>query len=800
MRGRHLDPYFVVAGAGLLGSAAHTAWIPCAVLGAVVVAAFALRSSRAPPRWRLLVLAGAAAAGVHLLGRRALAADHAAHAAALARLPRPSRCVVRAAIETMPRVRGVLGADLRVESLTCEDTPVDLSPSARIRLYGLPSGAARGDTIEAVADLGPARRPRNPDLGDASPQWARRRVVFSGSCLTSDVVTRASGPIAALDRLRARLRDGLETTLPPDVAPIARALVLGEEDLDPSDDEAFRSSGLTHLLAVSGAHVALVVGGLVAVLRVALLRWTSLARRLDVGRVAAFVGVPLAIVYEQLAGDSGSARRATAMAVPLLIAHAAGRRGDVARAVALSTLAILAADPLATADVSFALSLAATLGLLGLAQPIAERLPARLGRLRVVIAATVAATAACTPLILRLGGGIPLLGVAANLFAVPLGELAALPLANGVAALSALAAVVPAIGMVMASFADATSGAVRLLRAVARYASAPGWARLALPPPTPMQLAIVLAALAVAVILRAEGRTRLTIAAVAAAAWLLVEGVAVRAGGPHHRLRVTLLDVGQGDAVLVDLPDGHALLVDGGGEVGSAYDPGRAIVAPVLAARRRRELEAIVLTHPHPDHHLGLPAAMRDVSVGALWDTGQGESQGAGASFAALLAQVRARSIPVLRPRELCGAHPLGGATVEVLHPCPGVDPDSGANDNSFVLRLGFGARHALLVGDAEAATERRLLASSRDLRADFLKVGHHGSRTSSSASFLAAIAPRWAAISCGARNRFGHPHPETLEALAASSIRVLRTDVDGAIRWTTDGEAMDVATAEGEW
>jgi beta-lactamase superfamily II metal-dependent hydrolase len=168
---------------------------------------------------------------------------------------------------------------------------------------------------------------------------------------------------------------------------------------------------------------------------------------------------------------------------------------------------------------------------------------------------------------------------------------------------------------------------------------------------------------------------------------------------------------------------------------------------------------------------------------------------GAGPAYAALLAGARARGIPVRRPRDLCGApRRAGGATIEVLAPCPGYEPDASANDSSLVLRISYGSRAALLVGDAEQAEERALLARPPgSLRADLLKVGHHGSRTSSSPELLTAVRPALAAISAGVRNRFGHPHPRTLAALGAQGIAVARTDRGGAVVWETDGEEVRV-------
>src|SRR5262249_21650339 len=163
---------------------------------------------------------------------------------------------------------------------------------------------------------------------------------------------------------------------------------------------------------------------------------------------------------------------------------------------------------------------------------------------------------------------------------------------------------------------------------------------------------------------------------------LAAELVAVRAGSPHGVLRVTVLDVGQGDALLVDLPDGGTMLIDGGGMVGSPVDLGARVIQPVLRARRRRRLDAMVLSHPHPDHFGGLASTLPLVEVGELWDTGQGEDLGAGPVYAGLLATARARNIPIRRPHHLCD-HPryAGGAVIEVLAPCPGYRPDDSAND-----------------------------------------------------------------------------------------------------------------------
>ena len=332
------------------------------------------------------------------------------------------------------------------------------------------------------------------------------------------------------------------------------------------------------------------------------------------------------------------------------------------------------------------------------------------------------------------------------------------------------------------------------MRFVARGFAAPALTA-DVPQPTSWQLA-VLAVLLAAMVLKAHRRS---VAAVAVAALLVLEVGARRAGAPSSVLRATFLDVGQGDAAIVDLPDGEAIVVDGGGLVGSPIDVGVRVLGPELRARRRSSLAAAVLSHPHPDHFGGLASGLDAVRVGALWDTGEGEGEGVSGGYAQLLGAVRARGVPILHPDALCGSRLVGGARIDVIAPCPSYLSDRGPNDNSYVLRIGFGARAILFVGDAEHEEEAGLLETSRDyLRADVLKVGHHGSRTSSSPAFIATVAPTEAVVSAGCRNRFGHPHPATLATLAAARVRVWRTDQDGAVTVTTDGQSLSVTARRG--
>ncbi|HVY28078.1 MAG TPA: ComEC/Rec2 family competence protein [Polyangiaceae bacterium] len=704
-------------------------------------------------------------------------------------LGHPRRCAFQGSVSSSPVVvHGTVSFLADVESAECEDVKLG---RFRARVYGGPETLARGDQISGVADFAAAQLFRNFGASDPRPSAARSGAIASGGALSLGIDARGFGVRQLIDRARAHVRTRISATFPPLAVPMARALVLGESDLDPDDDAAFRASGLSHLLAVSGTHLVLAVVTLVQALAFLLVRVEAFAASVRALRFAAALGVFLSLAYADFAGGSGSAFRAAYMLSVGFAVTAAGRRPSAVRCLAASMLIGAALDPLVACDVSFLLSVAATAGLIGIGPWLkgfveAAR-PAPLAWLLGSLATTVSAMLPCIPLLTLLSSEVGLAGLLANVVAGPVGELAALPLCL----LHALLGFWPSLehGAAMAG-----GGALLLVRAIARISAGQAELRFALPVPSGFQLA-ALGVLSVA-LLRCNAHQRwarrLALASTALAL-LLGEAWQRHQGAPRGQLVATVLDVGQGDSTLIDMPDGSLWLIDGGGFVGSPVDPGRAAILPELRARRRSRIDVMVLSHPHPDHFTGLESVIRAVDVGEFWDTGQGLAQGAGPTYARIRALLAERRIPVRGPAELCGERSRGGVRLQVLSPCPGFRPGFGANDNSFVIRMVWGQRAYLFTGDAEQEAEAILLERHLNLAADFLKVGHHGSRTSSTPAFLDAVAPRVATMSTGVRNRFGHPHAPTLAKLAARGILALRTDRYGAIRIATDGRALSV-------
>jgi competence protein ComEC len=537
------------------------------------------------------------------------------------------------------------------------------------------------------------------------------------------------------------------------------------------------------------------VVALVSGLRFLLVRIDVLAARTDVRRVAAAIGAPLALGYADFAGGSGSAWRAAWMLVAAFTAIALARRPRASRTLAASFLAASVVDPLAAFDVSFLLSAAATAGLIALGQPLAAHCqglrPKPLRWLALSIVATTSSMLPCTPLLGLMTPDLTLAGIFANVIAAPIGEVVALP----ACLLHPLLGWVPALERGAALVA---SGALVFVARIAHAGAAATALSFSVPPPGAWHLALL--AVAAGGWLSAPARARpfltsMTWCATLVSALAVVELASRHAGRPHGELRVQALDVEQGDALLVDLPDGRLMLIDGGGYVGSPIDTGRSVLLPVLRERRRHHIDIAVLSHPHPDHFGGLASALPELSVGELWDTGQGEVEGAGPVYASLLRGLRRRGVPLRRPSALCGAPRFfGAARLDVLAPCPAFTPGRDANDNSFVIRIALGTHAVLLTGDAEAQEEAELVARyGASLHADLLKVGHHGSRTSSSQPLLTAVRPSIATISCGVRNRYGHPHRAALDRLQASGSRVLRLDRSGSVLWRSTGRETEL-------
>jgi competence protein ComEC len=640
-------------------------------------------------------------------------------------------------------------------------------------------GVEPGERIVVRGRLVPFDEARNP--GEPSPRAIGLGQGLAGELVGGRVVARAG--IDARDarawpaRARAALSHRLRTALREPEATVVAGALWGERGTLPADlHDAFQATGTVHVLVTAGLHLGVVAACVLALLR--LFRIPRIA--------ASLAGIPAVVSYAWLSGAHLPSQRAAAMVSVALLARACGMRIVSWNALALAALVVAALWPASVGSVSFALSFSCVASIVLFARPLErafERFPLP-ARVREALALTVATQVGVWPLSAATFGLLAPYAILANAIVVPATALAMLA-----GATTLVFATVPLLGGIAASVTALDVDAI--LHVVGNVAALPG-ARIAIAPPPP--IAIIgydTATLLAAAVLPRFPRRAIALLVTASLAVLLTT---LRL--PDGRLTITMLDVGQGDGIVLRTPRGHVILIDSGGRLEHGPDVGGRSPAEIVGERivlgylRRegvRRIDLLVNTHPHGDHVGGCLPIVQALRVDAIADSGQ--SYG-GRAFRDCVAAARVRHVPLILVRDGMRYASDDDVVLDALAPSEPLlaDGPNDVNENSVVLRLTYlcpgCARpfRMLFTGDAGAQTEARMLADKVDLSADILKVGHHGSAYSSTPAFLAAVHAHDALISVGRHNLFGHPAPTTLRALHDAGAGIYRTDRCGAI------------------
>ena len=754
----------LLAGVGWLGALAATAWSPVATVGAA---------------------GGGAAVAMVLWVRRGRQAGLTAVAA----------LVVFVAVATAAGVRAERVADNPLTRLAAERAEVALdgnvSDDPRLLQGRFGDEALVRLTVTRVAAGGADVRLRQPVVVFAPTAWLRVplgatvRVTghlspstqgdVAATLSTRDLPEVTAGPdpwwrVSA--HLRAALRRSV-SGLPPDRRALVPALVDGDDTgLDPALQDDFRTTGLTHLLAVSGTNLTLVVGfGLVVA------RWLRVR-----GRWLYVVGAAGIAGFVLVARAEPSVLRAAVMGTVALVGMGANGRDRGTRALGVATLVLLLLDPGLASAIGFGLSVLATAGILLLAPGWRDALARWLPRwLAEAVAVPAAAQLACTPLIAAISGQVSLVAVLANLLAAPaVGPATVLGLLGGL-----LTLVAPPLGRLVGAGAGwCVAWIVEVARQMASLPTpAVGWGS------GPVAIALLVAVSAAVAVLGPRLVRRRTTGL--ACCGVLVAAVLVRVptpGWPPDGWLLVACDVGQGDGLVLNTGVRHTAVVVDAGPDPKAMDA-------CLSGLGVSRIPLVLLTHFHADHVDGLPGVLggRDVAeieVSRLADPPAGVALVRDAARAAGLAPQEAPYAVTRR---------IGDVTLEPVWPLPGsptVGPGDGstANNASVVLVARIRGVTFFLGGDIEPEGQATLAATLPGLHVDVLKVPHHGSRYQDVA-FLQSLGARLAVISVGADNDYGHPAAETVSALESTGARVLRTDRDGSIAVVEDGGRLTAVT-----
>lgn len=658
---------------------------------------------------------------------------------------------------------GVSG--LRLDPWTAS-TNLDVAGSVWLEASTDPADMRRGDRIVATGLL--LRPPP-----DAFGEFLAHRGI--AAVLEARRVRRVGPPTNPLSRAAGRVREVLleriRRLFAPRDAGLLMGLALGDTSgLDPADERHFRATGLGHLLAVSGENVAMVLG---PVLALAVMLRLSAAARFAVGGVTV-------VFFVALTGGEPSVLRAGVMAEIALFGTFLGRPRSTAGILGAAVLGLLVFQPTLVWSLGFQLSVAATAGIVALGGPLAARMrrvPRIPHPLALAFATTLAAQLGVSPLLLFHFHEVPGSTLAANLLAFPV-------VAPGLLLGLAAATVAPVMPPVAGALAFLAAVPLRYLEGLAdRLASAPiPWITSSGGIP---ELLLGGAAVVLLTIWLRSGRPlprrALTVAAVVVPIFVWAGALSA---GPPAGLEVRFFDVGQGDAALVSSPDGANVLIDGG--------PDPELVARKLSALGVKRLDAIVATHPHEDHYIGLPAVLARFPVGLVVDSGCDPPESRSASYLAFLRAVRQEGAPERHPMA-GGSFLVGDLRFDVLSPdrCwRGTHSDP--NNDSLVLRLSYREDIVLFANEPEADAQAQMLRVGAPLTAAVLNVPHHGAGTSIR-PFFEAVHEQVAIVSVGP-NDYGHPVPRTLEWLRGTGARVLRTDHVGdvVIAFTSSGMRVD--------
>jgi competence protein ComEC len=657
----------------------------------------------------------------------------------------------------------------------------------------------RGDRIRCSTRIALPRRLGLPGEFDYARYLSYQGVSATGWVATPDaiVLVRAGAEeslLRRIDLVARRMGEFIRLSVSdPETSSVLTALLLGDQKRIPDQlNAAYTKAGVNHILSISGFHVGIIAYCIVLASLFLLTRSEFLALHLNLRRFSMLLAVPAMIAYLFLTGAAPATARSVIMLAAFVLALHAERESDPVNALLLAAFLLVAFNPPSLFDLSFQLSFLALWGIVIITPYAMERSKklkhAWQRNLVQFLAASFAASFVTAVPVLFYFGQASLNGILSNFLIVPiLGYGAVL---CGFCALPLVYIFPPAAHLLLWCAGKLTMLSNWL---VTQFAALP---LLHFNGITRTDMLCFVAFMCVLTFVR---RSRVSIALCTLFPSMAVILHLTAPSAADGRLHITMLSVGQGESLLLRLPDGSAMLVDGGGYLHeNGRDFGRRTLGPALWKLGVSRIDRLVLTHSHPDHIGGMPFVAGNFPVGEFWEPVPG---GVGECYDQLRGILSGQHVP----RKLLGAGDeltlAGNVVLKVLSPRRNAvrkdlaSDEMGINEESLVFRLSYGSFSMLFTADAGFSAEERILKDGTDLTSTVLKIGHHGSRYSTSETLLGRVAPEIALISAGRSNSFGLPSVQTLSLLNRHGILTYRTDRDGTIELVSDGHSWSVST-----
>lgn len=701
----------------------------------------------------------------------------------------PTRIIARVHKPPLHRENSVT-LQMKAESYFTEQGQRPVRGIFRLTIRQPKTSISYGDLVEMEIEIHPFRQFGNPGVFQSADYLKRQGL--SGTAFITDeqkikkIEQGRNVFLKTIYRYRDEIRKKIIADISAPTAPILLAMILGESGYlnDPIRD-AFTDSGTNHILSISGSHLAMVSFFIFGFSRFILLRLpAALLLRISLLKIpsqwAALITAIAVTLYTVLSGSQIATLRSLAMILAYLVALWIGRSVNLLRSLSLVALLILILQPHAIFDISFQLSFLAILFIVLLSEwwertyPKKEIVAGAYNKIKqatlLLFICSLGATLGTAPLTLYYFHQFSWVGLIANFIIIPYTAFVLLPLGF----ISALAS--PFLSHFPLPLFNETIGSF-YFKIAAFFANFPGAAFHFSAP----HLLLVVLFIVILIMLLINTARPLWVYATVTTFFILFLGIGSIRAIPQS-LRVTFIDVGQGDSALIEFPGGETLLVDGGGSSFSPFDIGRAAVTPFLWERKIRTIDYLLGTHPQMDHVGGFGAILKNFKVKRFLTNGMDRPL---PFYQAVLNAVADEGITAQAITKFSAPIESGGCKIVFLNPIKPPDPmGTDMNNNSIVFRLScpsLSESSFLFTGDIEKKAMVTLLDQTL-LQSDILKVPHHGSKGSLVDPFLNRVSPKIAIFSAGKRNRYRHPHPKVVEAYEKIGAKIYRTDQDGAI------------------